>query len=156
MDNIDFSDYEDKNLDLKKQLTAINKFIYDFDMDLQGYEWNGIKSQYSYTGDCLVDNEVRSKLISTLKPFTSDVNLITDLEFHEFSKMKYRTLSLVNELLTSSRLGVPIGNKRLVLNKYMNTLKLIGGVILGSKKDLMKLMGNRDEMDFEDRRLRID
>jgi len=142
--NIDFSD-EDNNADMKKQLTMIKNFIYDFDMDLQGHEWSGSKGQYHYTGDCLVDSEVRSKLISSLKPFTSDINLITDLEPHEFSKMKYRTLTLVNEILTSNRLGVPIGNKRLVLNKYMNTIKLIGGVILGSKADMIKLMTNREE-----------
>src|SRR6056297_213041 len=131
-DDIDFSDQENGNADLKKQLIMIKNFIYDFDMDLQGYEWNGVKGQFRYTGDCLVDSDVRSKLLSSLKPFTSDINLLTDLERQEFSKMKHRTLTLVNEILTSNRLGVPIGNKRLVLNKYMNTIKLIGGVILGS------------------------
>jgi len=143
--DIDFSDMEDGNADLKKQLTMIKNFIYDFDMDLQGHEWNGTKGQYTYTGDCLVDSDVRNKLLSSLKPFTSDINLITDLDKFEFSKMKYRTLTLVNEMLTSNRLGVPIENKRLVLNKYMNTLKLIGGVILGSKADMIKLLINRDD-----------
>jgi len=144
---IDFSANEDENSDLTKQLTMIKNFIYDFDMDLQGYEWNGSKGKYNYTGDCLVDSDVRSKLLSSLKPFTSDINLITGLEAHEFSKMKFRTLSLVNEMLTSNRLGVPIENKRLVLNKYMNTIKLIGGVILGSKADMFKLMnGGEREM----------
>lgn len=152
--DIDFSDSEGENTNLKKQLTMIKNFIYDFDMDLQGYEWNGSKGKYKYTGDCLVDSEVRSKLISSLKPFTSDINLITGLEAFEFSKMKFRTLSLVNEMLTSNTLGVPIENKRLVLNKYMNTIKLIGGVILGSKADMIKLMvGNTERLDEE---VRID
>jgi hypothetical protein len=153
--NIDFSDNEGQDADLKKQLTMIKNFIYDFDMDLQGHEWSGIKGQYIYTGDCLVDSDVRNKLLSSLKPFTSDINLITDLDKFEFSKMKYRTLTLVNEMLTSNRLGVPIENKRLVLNKYMNTIKLIGGVILGSKSDMIKLLVNRDDS-FENKDLRID
>lgn len=143
--DVDFSDSEGENADLKKQLTMIKNFIYDFDMDLQGYEWNGSKGIYKYTGDCLVDSDIRSKLLSSLKPFTSDINLITDLEAREFSKMKFRTLSLVNEMLTSNRLGVPIGNKRLVMNKYMNTIKLIGGVILGSKESMIKLMMGYDD-----------
>jgi len=132
----------------------IKNFIYTFDMDLQGYEWNGAKGKYKYTGDCLVDSDVRSKLLSSLNPFTSDINLITGLEAHEFSKMKYRTLTLVNEMLTSNRLGVPIENKRLVLNKYMNTIKLIGGIILGSKKDMIDLMRPYQEQDTES--LRVD
>jgi hypothetical protein len=144
--DIDFSDSEGENATLKKQLTMIKNFIYDFDMDLQGYEWNGSKGKYKYTGDCLVDSDVRSKLLSSLKPFTSDINLITNLSEHEFSKMKYRTLSLINELLTSNTLGVPVENKRLVLNKYMNTIKLIGGVILGSKADIFKLMNGNTEL----------
>lgn len=143
---IDFSDLEEKDTDLRKQITMIKNFIYDFDMDLQGYEWNGVKGKYRYTGDCLVDSEVRSKLISSLKPFTSDINLITGLDNFEFSKMKFRTLSLINEMLTSNRLGVPIENKRLVLNKYMNTIKLIGGVILNSKGDVMDLMRKKDNI----------
>lgn len=155
MDKIDFSNLEDPKIDLKKQLTMIKNFIYDFDMDLQGYEWNGFKGQYDYSGDWLVDNEVRNKLVSSLKPFASDINLITDLEEKEFSKMKFRTLSLVNEMLTSHRLGVPINNKRLVLNKYMNTLKLIGGIILDSKADLIKLMAN-DNFNDSDLGVRTD
>lgn len=151
--DVDFSDSEGENANLKKQLTMIKNFIYDFDMDLQGYEWNGSKGKYKYTGDCLVDSDVRSKLLSSLKPFTSDINLITGLEGYEFSKMKYRTLTLVNEMLTSNRLGVPIHNKRLVLNKYMNTIKLIGGVILGSKHDMIKLMIGNQENYNEDVRL---
>lgn len=151
--DIDFSDTEGENSNLKKQLTMIKNFIYDFDMDLQGYEWNGSKGKYRYTGDCLVDSDVRSKLLSSLKPFTSDINLITDLEGAEFSKMKFRTLSLINEMLTSNRLGVPIENKRLVLNKYMNTIKLIGGVILGSKSDMIKLMIGREENPYTDVRI---
>lgn len=147
--DIDFSDTEGENTDLKKQLTMIKNFIYDFDMDLQGYEWNGTKGKYRYTGDCLVDSDVRSKLLSSLKPFTSDINLITGLETSEFSKMKFRTLSLINELLTSNRLGVPIENKRLVLNKYMNTIKLIGGVILGSKSDMFNLMNGREPGNYD-------
>lgn len=137
---IDFSANESPESDLKKQLTMIKNFIYDLDMDLQGYEWNGAKGKYSYTGDCLVDSDVRSKLLAFLKPFTSDINLITGLEYKEFSTMKFRTLSLINEMLTSNRLGVPIQNKRIVMNKSMNTMKLIGGVILNSKTDMVKLM----------------
>lgn len=147
--DIDFSDTEGENANLKKQLTMIKNFIYDFDMDLQGYEWNGSKGKYRYTGDCLVDSDVRSKLLSSLKPFTSDINLITELDSGEFSKMKFRTLSLINEMLTSNRLGVPIENKRLVLNKYMNTIKLIGGVILGSKASMIELMNGVSENKFE-------
>lgn len=151
--DVDFSDSEGENANLKKQLTMIKNFIYDFDMDLQGYEWNGSKGKYKYTGDCLVDSDIRSKLLSSLKPFTSDINLITGLSEFEFSKMKYRTLSLVNEMLTSNTLGVPVENKRLVLNKYMNTIKLIGGVILGSKADMIKLMIGNQEQLGEDVRL---
>ena len=151
--DIDFSSDEGENSNMKTQLTMIKNFIYDFDMDLQGYEWNGTKGKYKYTGDCLVDSDMRSKLLSSLKPFTSDINLITGLSEFEFSKMKYRTLSLVNEMLTSNRLGVPIQNKRLVLNKYMNTIKLIGGVILGSKADMIKLMTGNQERYDEDVRL---
>jgi hypothetical protein len=147
--DIDFSDTEGENANLKKQLTMIKNFIYDFDMDLQGYEWNGAKGKYRYTGDCLVDSDVRSKLLSSLKPFTSDINLITELDNAEFSKMKFRTLSLINEMLTSNRLGVPIENKRLVLNKYMNTIKLIGGVILGSKASMIELMNGVSENRYE-------
>jgi len=151
-DYIDFSDSEGANIDLAKQLIVIKNFIYDFDMDLQGYEWDGSKGKYRYTGDCLVDLEVRGKLLSSLKPFTSDVNLLTDLSERDFSKMKFRTCTLVNEMLTSNRLGVPIENKRLVMNKYMNTFKLIGGVILGSKQDMVKLMSGKDEPRGEEMR----
>lgn len=138
---INFS--SDEQGDLKKQLTMIKNFIYDLDMDLQGHEWNGQKGKYNYTGDCLVDSDIRSKILAFLKPFASDINLITGLEDTEFSKMKFRTLSLINEMLTSNRLGVPIKNKRIVMNKAMNTMKLIGGVILNSKSDMVQLMINR-------------
>ncbi len=128
---------------LMNQLTAIRRFVYDLDMDLQGYEWNGEKNTYRYTGDCLVASDTRSKLISTLKPFTSDINLMTELQPKDYSKMKYRTLSLINRTLTVDFLGMPVQYKELVLNKMMNTLFAIGGVILNSKKDLMDIAKGR-------------
>lgn len=152
---IDFSANESPDADFKKQLIVIKNFIYDLDMDLQGYEWNGSKGKYTYTGDCLVDSDVRSKLLAFLKPFTSDINLITGLDDKDFSKMKYRTLSLINEMLTSNRLGVPIENKRIVMNKSMNTMKLIGGVILNSKSDMVRLMTNAI-IDDDKNTMRID
>ena len=138
-----------------RQLTAIRKFIYDLDMDLQGYEWNGETNTYRYTGSCLVASDTRSKLLSTLKPFASDINLITDLTPKDFSKMKYRTLSLINRTLTVDFLGMPIEYKELVLNKMMNTLFAIGGVILGSKKDLMDIAKGRPSEEQDDK-LRLD
>lgn len=156
-------DNEDLNLELldqntsplMRQLTAIRKFIYDLDMDLQGYEWNGETNTYRYTGSCLVASDTRSKLLSTLKPFASDINLITDLTPKDFSKMKYRTLSLINRTLTVDFLGMPIEYKELVLNKMMNTLFAIGGVILGSKKDLMDIAKGRPSEEQDDK-LRLD
>lgn len=139
---------------LMQQITAIRRFVYDLDMDLQGYEWNGEKNTYRYTGDCLVASDTRSKLISTLKPFTSDINLMTELTPKDFSKMKYRTLSLINRTLTVDFLGMPVQYKELVVNKMMNTLFAIGGVILGSKKDLMDIAKGRPmEEDIKGMRL---
>ena len=148
-DSIKYDDYGNKSSDLRKQVTMVQKFILDFDMDLQGHEWSGKKGEYLYTGDCLCDKDVRNKLISVLRPFSSEANLITDLTAKEFSKMKYRTLSLVNEILTTSGLGVPTKNKRLIFNKCMNTLKLVGGIILGSKKDIVDML-RVEERDYND------
>lgn len=140
--DINYSDIEAEKVELRQQLTMIRSFVYNFDMDLQGYEWDGTqgKGNYVYTGDCLTDSEARNKILSYLKPFISDINLITELDAKTFSVMKFRTCSLVNEKLTADRLGVPIDNKRLIMNKFMNTMKLIGGVILSSKKDMIKLL----------------
>jgi len=154
-DELSYEVLDQNKSPLMRQLTAIRKFIYDLDMDLQGYEWNGEANTYRYTGDCLVASDTRSKLLSTLKPFASDINLITDLTPRDFSKMKYRTLSLINRTLTIDFLGMPVQYKELVVNKMMNTLFAIGGVILGSKKDLMDIAKGRT-MDEQDDKMRLD
>lgn len=147
---VDYSSFERGSSNLMQQITTIRNFIYDLDMDLQGYEWNGDSKKYTFTGDCLVASDTRSKLLSTLKPFASDINLMTELTHKDFSKMKYRTLSLINRTLTVDFLGMPIQYKELVLNKMMNTLFAIGGVILGSKKDLMDIAKGRRMDDDKD------
>lgn len=153
-DEVSLELLEQNKSPLMQQITAIRRFVYDLDMDLQGYEWNGEKNTYRYTGDCLVASDTRSKLISLLKPFTSDINLMTELTAKDFSKMKYRTLSLTNRTLTVDFLGMPVQYKELVLNKMMNTLFAIGGVILGSKKDLMDIAKGRP-IEEEDKSLRL-
>lgn len=154
-DELDYGQLDQRQSPLLSKLTAIRNFIYDLDMDLQGYEWNGETNTYRYTGDCLVASDTRSKLLSSLKPFASDINLITDLTPKDFSKMKYRTLSLINRTLTVDFLGMPVQYKELVVNKMMNTLFAIGGVILSSKKELFDIAKGRP-MEDEEHKVRLD
>jgi hypothetical protein len=154
-DTIDFD--EDNNSDIKKNVTSIKQFIYDFDMDLSGHDWSGEKGKYVYNGKCLLDGETKSQLLALLKPFTNDINMITGKEASIFSKQKFRLCSLANDILTASTLGCPVENKRIVMSKFMNTIQNIGDVILESRDNIMKgMFSNKEEDPFRDRPLRID